>query len=321
MLQRRLIEYEMDAQEMSASAIEELEQALARSPDNLELRLRRLGTLRPRGLPWGEEVLWVVTHHPEVNLRPDGSFLRLLEPDAYEPIVAAWEAHIARTPGDVHLLKALSSFVMHEDDARSEELMRQCIRLEPHEPQGMADLANFLGRHLVDAPAEQRGAMAAEALSLHERALWLETGELGAHLRLIDVAQAAAAAGQMGRARQAAETALGEAARFESTWQFGNSIHHGNIVLGLVALDAGDIEEAARRLVDAGQTRGSPQLDSFGPDRELANRLLAVGAREAVKTYLQDCQRFWRMDRGRLDRALDRLDRGETPTLWEDEDE
>ena len=64
-------------------------------------------------------------------------------------------------------------------------------------------------------------------------------------------------------------------------------------MLGHLALGAGDAEEAKAHLLAAGQTPGSPQLNSFGPNVVLAKELLDLGEREAVLAFLAACRRFW----------------------------
>jgi hypothetical protein len=86
---------------------------------------------------------------------------------------------------------------------------------------------------------------------------------------------------------------LREASLFERTWQYGNAVHWGHIVLGHVARLRDDLESASGELALAGRTRGSPQLNSFGPDLELAQILLDAGRTGAVLDYLTECKRFW----------------------------
>jgi hypothetical protein len=57
----------------------------------------------------------------------------------------------------------------------------------------------------------------------------------------------------------------------------GDVVHNGNLVLGIIALDEGRIEEAKWRLLAAGRSTGSPVLGSFGPNMSLAKGLLAKG--------------------------------------------
>lgn len=80
-----------------------------------------------------------------------------------------------------------------------------------------------------------------------------------------------------------------------SAWFYGNSVHDYNQWLGLVALRENRLEEARHYLIMAGKSPGSPQLNSFGPDMILAQKLLKRGPheREAVLLYLDLVADFW----------------------------
>lgn len=102
---------------------------------------------------------------------------------------------------------------------------------------------------------------------------------------------------------------------YRCNWNYGNAIHDANRVLGLMSLEDGDVDEAANYLIKAGKSPGSPQLNTFGPELDLADELLKLGRYEAVTAYLKDIQSFWEMDDGRLDRWLASIEQGERPQL------
>lgn len=115
--------------------------------------------------------------------------------------------------------------------------------------------------------------------------------------------------------RRLAGEYLERAAEFRCNWNHGNAVHDANRHLGLASLRAGDKAAASRFLALAGRSPGSPQLDSFGPDLDLANALLKAGEVEAVRAYLKDIQRFWKMDRGTVADWLEDIDQGKKPEL------
>jgi hypothetical protein len=134
--------------------------------------------------------------------------------------------------------------------------------------------------------------------------------------RFAPVTEAAHLAFLMGETNKAAEYAresLALAPQFTNSWNYGNAIHDGHMVLGKVALGLGDIEEATEQLIQAGGSTGSPQLNSFGPDMGLARLLLQRGQRDAVVKYMRKCQRFWRQ--GYLQQWIDELEAGKKPDL------
>lgn len=115
------------------------------------------------------------------------------------------------------------------------------------------------------------------------------------------------------KAAEFANEALSGAAKYQHDWNYGNAIHKGNLVLGRVALRNNDPDEAKRRLKLAGQTPGSPQLDSFGPNMILAKELLQVGETDAVLEYFKLCEKFWDLDNGSLQRWAAQVLQGEIP--------
>jgi hypothetical protein len=84
-------------------------------------------------------------------------------------------------------------------------------------------------------------------------------------------------------------------------WNRGNRIHHGNLILGQIALSNGNVAEAKSRLLLAGKTTGSPQLNSFGPNMRLAKELLERGETEVVLEYFELCKKFWKSPHRQLE--------------------
>jgi hypothetical protein len=113
----------------------------------------------------------------------------------------------------------------------------------------------------------------------------LLTTEAGAH--------AALSAGRTEQAAHWAQQLLYMAQGHENDRDYGSAIHAGNIVLGRIAVQRGDIEAGKRHLLAAGNTPGSPTLNSFGPDMLLARELLVRGETETVLLYFDMCQAFW----------------------------
>jgi len=79
----------------------------------------------------------------------------------------------------------------------------------------------------------------------------------------------------------------------KSSWNYGNVVYEANQILGLAALKEGRVAAAKQYLLAAGKTRGSPQLDSFGPEMTLAQELLKKGEKQVVLDFLDLVARFW----------------------------
>ena len=89
--------------------------------------------------------------------------------------------------------------------------------------------------------------------------------------------------------------------KYTKDWNYGNAISDYNIVKGRLALKSGDIPTARKRLLAAGHSPGSPQMDTFGPNMALAKELLAKGEKKVVLEYFELCRRFSEDADGKLD--------------------
>lgn len=132
-------------------------------------------------------------------------------------------------------------------------------------------------------------------------------------------AKSALEAGKTEEARKLAEELGGLAPKYTNDWNYGNAIQDWNQVLGRIALAEGDIGEAKRRLLASADSKGSPVMNSFGPNMTLAKELLEKGEKDVVLQYFDRCAKFWKFDRespsygGRLDRWKAQVEKGEIP--------
>jgi hypothetical protein len=143
----------------------------------------------------------------------------------------------------------------------------------------------------------------------------LVTPRLARFYELDDQVQAAYEHANDVELTQRAREWLDLAAIYRCNWNYGNAIHDANRYLGLATLRAGKVDEAAGFLVLASKSTGSPQLDTFGPDLDLADALLKRGKTEAVTEYLRGIHQFWEMDNGQVERWIAAIKKGETPKL------
>ena len=290
---------------MSSDAASRAEAILETSPDDLEARVQLIGYYFLSSEPAAQaqrnaHIHWLISHHPEVELSGYGRVIEDMWPEAYEEGKRRWQAAVADRPDDTTVLKNASGFLFLSDPALAEEMLRRGALLEPE----VADWHDSLARlRLVaarDAESDDdRRTLGRDALAEYESALGLEKSPLRRYGLQVRLGEAAYEAEEYARAAEAAARVLAEAPDFEATFQFGNGIHRGNIVLGRVALATGDVAVARDHLAAAGATPGSPQLNSFGPDFVLAAALLARGERDAVVAYLDACKRFGRAQRPR----------------------
>jgi tetratricopeptide (TPR) repeat protein len=293
-----------------------LEARLEAQPDDLDTRTQLLGYYFRRAHESREarrakqaHVQWLIRNRPEAAIAggPEARLNSAIDGEAYFEAKRLWLDQAKALDKDPRVLGNAAAFVQLEDDEKAEQLWKQAQQVEPSNDDWPGDLGRLYKRRIYGLKAEARRPLAAVALQHFERAL--EVTDSRASI-LTDAAEVAVDAGETEKARAFALELLATPA---GHWSHGNAVHHGNLVLGRLALQSGNVAEAGQYLLKAGETPGSPNLNSFGPNMTLARELLEEGEREVVLDYFQLCSGFWKSDRGRLDNWAATVLGGGTP--------
>lgn len=256
-------------------------------------------------------VLWLIENQPKAQLRaPEFTLHPTIDGPAYEAGKLLWLKQLQSAPDDVELLERAANYLLLNDRAMAEELLRKAETLDPTNAQWPERLAHLYGLSISTRDGIDRNA-AKQALDAMQRAQRTSTGD--GLTQLINLAKFAYAAGETALARKYAEQILEVAPQHDGQWNYGNAVHDGNAILGRIALQEGEREKAKAYLLSAGRTPGSPQLNSFGPGMSLASELLQKGESETVLRYLELCRSFWKMGAERLDRWTDAIRNGTAP--------
>ena len=296
---------------LDAAAVAEMEQRLAAAPEDLPLRATLLGYYFGHGhvlvAPRRAHILWLIRHHPEEPFAstPECGILSCFDPQGYAEGRDAWAAAlIARPEGNVHVRFGMAGFLRFDDRPRAVSLLRDGLKTAPNDQDLQEALVSLL--RLNDTPEDLEEVYQLETTLLDHGT------EKDLYHRLGKVAEAALRAHHPDQARQLALQWI-ETCQKQRSWNTGNAIHDGHQILGLVALDQGDLVTAVAELAAAGTSTGSPQLNSFGPDFRLARALLERGRRTEVATYLRQVSTFWKNPK--LDAWITDLERGANPDL------
>lgn len=295
-----------------------LESQLVESPEDLSARARLVGHYADqRFLNDGARarhivhVLWFIKNAPEANLLagPEVLIFEAFAAEGYAKGKDIWSSHLENDPNNLRILKHAAHFLRLNDRQLAIQMLNHAQSLDQEEPDWarqlghMHQLDSMLGDGTRDPEAAER------ALAQFELAYEL-SDELRRGYLLRELGTSAFQAGNIEKATAYAEEMLEGNAE---DWNHGNRIHFGNLILGRIALLEGNTEEAKSRLVAAGETPGSPQLDSFGPDMTLAWELLKQGEAETVLKYLSLCSDFWALGRSNLKDWIAQIKNGETP--------
>ena len=103
------------------------------------------------------------------------------------------------------------------------------------------------------------------------------------------------------------------APKYQNDWNYGNAVQDANQVLGRIALTKGEVAEAKKRLLASADSKGSPQMNSFGPNMQLAKALLEKGEKDVALEYFKLCSKFWKMGEERLAAWAASVNKGEMP--------
>ena len=321
-----IIDYQT-GQTMTAQDAKALEDGLAKNPDDLSAREKLLDYYYQAGIgsrsPDIEkkreaQIFWLIEHHPEADVswaseagimpdRREGSV------DAYQHAKELWLQQVEKHASDVHVILHAADFFLLTDHEETSELMQKALEIAPTNMEVLSKEAEYYELERIGARSEEeRKELSEKALAFRERALASTSGEERT-MAVEAMATDALEAGDLAKAEQSANELLKAAEEDKSPWNYGNSMHTGNIVLGRVALRRGDVEGAKQHLLAAGDVSGSPQLDSFGPNMSLAKELLEKGERETVITYLESCAKFWKMGHDDLQNWIATIKGGGTP--------
>ena len=303
---------------LTEAEVEQLETSLQEHPEDLATRARLLGFYLMQDseesrAARARHVLWTVRNHPDSALAGSPYCQLHLGIDAdFDQLEAAWSEAVERHADQPRVLSNAANFFLLFDLARAKESLQKAQSLEPGNPEWSAQLGHLYSLGMQRLSGEARRQAASDSLEQWEKALDATGPEERFYLRE-DIATMAFEAGNLEKARIHAEQLLAEARQREIDWNTGNAVHHGNLVLGRLALASGDLDEAEQRLLAAGRTPGSPQLNSFGPNMTLAKELLERGASGVVLEYLELCGDFWAPRDQRLDTWSAAVEAGEMP--------
>jgi hypothetical protein len=268
-------------------------------------------TNKPRGARQKrqEHALWITANRPDSGIAdtPYVALHQRIDGEAFETAAEIWKQHVNQETTPAVILGNAAHFFLIPDRTFAEKLLKRAIEPEPSNLRWTRDLAQlYLLEAQYDALRDDRREAYERALITFERCQPGSDEVDGWISWAVWASKAAIGANELDRAR---EIAL----RLVEHPENGNAVHHGNNILGRISLVSGNLDAAKEHLIAAGNTPGSPQLDSFGPNMQLAPSLLEEGETTAVIQYLQLCERFW--PQPMLDQWREEILNGGVPTF------
>jgi hypothetical protein len=309
--------------ELSLEDAERFELESQRHSEDCALHLLLLGyffTAKSRSeaarLARQKHVLWVIERAAEL-VAEAGPFVYLdpsTDGEAYVQAKQIWLRHVEADESNTTLLGGAADFFVLHDRELSEALLKKAQRLEPNNSEWSERLGHLYALGSSKLSGEARHEAATRSFEELERAFACEQAELQLFMMLPKLAKAAFEAGQFDKARTYATDLLSWAERPDFFYhKNGDAIHYGNLVLGRLALRAGDREKAKRHLLESAKMQGSPCLCSSGPNMALAKELPELGERAILVEFLSLCTDFWKTSDHRAEQWIYAIEHGQNP--------
>ena len=252
------IELIRSGRDLTEDQVRRLESELERNPSDLDARISLLGHyfFSQSGSAGAEadctrHALWIVENEPAHPIAGMG-YTRIdesLDPAGFARAKEIWKKHIAANPTNTKILGNAGRYLLHSDRGLAETYLLKARKLEPDNPEWPKRLGRL---YMLSSRSEES---CSKALRSYEAA-FVRLHDAARYNALADAGKAAFCANELGKARHYAQELLDRAVEQQAGWNFGNAIHHGNLVLGRVALREGNIENAEQHLARAGKTSG-----------------------------------------------------------------
>ena len=250
---------------------------------------------RQMSASWREAVTWLIPRcsasremtTPEMQPRLGEGDVRSSE--------RLWLAEAATHPKNARVQYNTAVFVQRSSPDRARPFFERAAQLEPENGEWSFALAGLERNRGQGGSAEERQDAHQNSIGYYEHALSKARSPTARAQILGQLSKAAIEVGEDGIADQRAREEL-ELVPSLHGFMVPNTLHEGHILLGELALRRNDDALAARELMTAAEVDGSATLNSFGPNTELAQQLLARGQRDVVIRYLERVGRFWKDD-------------------------
>lgn len=234
-----------------------------------------------------EQVVWFVANLPDAPILSEGEVNvdKILNARTYALLCDLYDDALAKRPKDVAVMANYAALTLISDKERAIGLLTEAARLDPKNAERHERLAFA---HVLASTRIFGGSDPVEASLAVDS--YMKARALGGHVSDKYFLEAVFDSGREEVAKREAKALLQKPDRADAT-------HNAHTILGRIALQKGNVEEAKTHLLESAKVDGSPVLGSFGPTMDLARELLEKGERKTVLAYLKACGKFWEDER------------------------
>jgi hypothetical protein len=291
---------------LSAEEAQELERLVTHDPENVIARLQLIGF--NRGASRSPHILFMISHHPQIQLGPNGVIALADDPESYAKGKSLWLNAIHNNAGDLAVVDNAALYFLFSEpdlglacyegiDSRSnvEWLSSEATYCDLWMGIAVEDAAAVVrvGRHcrrllkLVFALEKDPQRKLLAIWALRQCALAMNDRQAGAIYRLAHDTMIHSISGDQAKARP----------------------DDVMIAAGLLMSADGEWPQAEMALVGASKILAAPTP----PSMHLARELLSAGRRDAVVTFLVACSARFPSDRDAFKAWIEVIVSGETP--------
>jgi tetratricopeptide (TPR) repeat protein len=313
----------VEGERMTKEEADRIELALTVQPYDLKARSRLLGYYLKRASQSAsgrrarqQHILWLIGQDPGSEIA--GSRYAALSPtadrDVLDRAVQAWLRQARARPRNDAVLRNAADGLARLAPEKAEEAILRGATLQPFAAEWPARLGALDAIRATRATGDARGEWAKKAMASYEQALKLAEAPDERASLLDNASEAALVVGEVAKAKQWALALLDRASDpgVKGAW----AQHRGHVLLGLIAMQEGDMATARDHLAASARLRVSPFSQGREPATALAAALARRGQAEATLSYLDSCQALWPAGAGRLDAWRAALRAGSLPADW-----
>jgi hypothetical protein len=223
----------------------DLEENVTINPNDPSLRIvllghyfRRMSLFVSAQIERRKHILWLIENTPELEItgQPQATLCPLSDPEAFAQAKQLWLKTLESNPTNLPIIGNAAGFFRIEDPKLSELLLKQAQSLNPGNPEWPRRLGHLYSLEVnhLSGPGDEDTLK--RTLATLEHSLRLSANECERFDMLRNLAKAAFEAQEFSKAQAYASDLLRKASLPENSWNLGNAVHHGNLVLGRLAL-------------------------------------------------------------------------------------
>jgi hypothetical protein len=240
-------------------------------------------------------VIKLIDEYPESQYLsfPECLFYLPDERKCYNKIKNKWINIVSMDGNKLSVLEnAATSLSLYDYDI-SIKLLKLCKKKDTQNPYWLIKLGKTIFRE-----SKKYGKCdvkkAKEAFKFFENALHMLKNKKDIFNLHFNLTEAALLANDKTKAEKYSKELLKLSKSFRSNVKYYDAKHLANITLAKIYFKKNMFNISKEYFIKSSKIKGSPTLNSFGPDKELLYKFIQKKDYRVAKKYMNNCQKFWK---------------------------